>query len=274
ESLPADGVLRRRFAAAAKTLPLRPDRFEPFFADVRAARESQPLRLEDLEDTSFGLLARSLLLEQTDRWTALLPLSPPRQGPNPGTIDTAKVDHALAQSRVSDAVLLDLKEESDRLYRDYLYEAIRLSLGGAVAIAVVLVVALRSPARVLRISLPLFLSLVVVTAVLVLLGQQLTMLHLIGMMLTVAIGSNYCLFFDRLRYRDHPNPIPAPRMLFSLTLANLTTVSVFGLLALSEVPVLNAIGSMVAPGTFLALLVSAWYVPLGPDADRVVGEGR
>jgi predicted exporter len=274
ESLPADGELRRRFAAAAKTLPLRPDRFEPFFADVRVARESRPLQLEDLEGTSFGVVTRSLLQERAGRWTAVLLLTPPRRGPNPGTIDIAKVNHALAPPPVGDKVLLDLKEESDRLYRDYLQEAIRLSLGGVVAIALVLVVALRSPTRVLRTSLPLFSSLILVTATVVLCGRQLTMLHLIGMMLTVAIGSNYCLFFDRLRYRDDSNPIPAPRMLVSLTLANLTTVSVFGLLALSEVPVLNAIGSMVAPGTFLALLVSAWFVPLRSDADRVVEVGR
>jgi predicted exporter len=49
-------------------------------------------------------------------------------------------------------------------------------------------------------------------------------------------------------------------MLASLLLANLTTVVSFGLLALSTIPALSAIGIVVAPGALLALLLSAAFV--------------
>ena len=43
----------------------------------------------------------------------------------------------------------------------------------------------------------------------------------------------------------------------SLLLANATTVISFGLIALSKIPALAAIGHVVAPGALLALLLSA-----------------
>jgi predicted exporter len=43
----------------------------------------------------------------------------------------------------------------------------------------------------------------------------------------------------------------------SLLVANATTVVSFGILAFSTVPVLNALGSTVAPGALLALVFSA-----------------
>ena len=48
-----------------------------------------------------------------------------------------------------------------------------------------------------------------------------------------------------------------PLTVASLALANLCTVIGFGLLCFSGVPVLEALGTTVAPGAFLALLYAA-----------------
>ena len=53
----------------------------------------------------------------------------------------------------------------------------------------------------------------------------------------------------------------APLTLASLGIANLCTVIGFGLLSFSQVPVLEALGSTVAPGAFLALLFAAALTP-------------
>jgi predicted exporter len=79
----------------------------------------------------------------------------------------------------------------------------------------------------------------------------LTLLHLVGFLLVVAVGSNYALFFERA------GGAPAPRVLASIALANATTVIGFGVLATSSVPVLRAIGATVALGTLLALAFAA-----------------
>ena len=95
-----------------------------------------------------------------------------------------------------------------------------------------------------------------VAAGLALSGVQLTILHLVGMLLIVAVGSNYALFFDR-QSRVHAGSESVT--LASLAIANLSTVIGFGLLSFSHVPVLVALGATVAPGAFLALLFAAVF---------------
>ena len=102
--------------------------------------------------------------------------------------------------------------------------------------------------------LPLIASVLVVVAGLVLAGEPLILLHLVGLLLVVAVGSNYALFFVRA---DEDAEGPSPRTLASLLFANLTTLAGFGLLATSAVPVLHAIGVTVGPGAVLALLFAA-----------------
>ncbi len=250
-SLPETDELRRRLQAAVTGLPVRAERFEPFLADVAAARQRAPLTRADIEGTSLAQGVDALLVEAEGRWTALLPLrAPPATGQR---LDAAKVRAALAATGLAGVYFIDLKRESDRLYADYLQEAILLSLAGLAAIVGLLLLATRSPARVLRISLPLVMAVAVVIAGLVLAGQQLIILHLVGMLLIVAVGSNYALFFDRAAGAGSI----APRTLASMLLAVTTTVAGFGLLGLSSVPVLNAIGMTVGPGALLALLFSA-----------------
>ena len=144
-------------------------------------------------------------------------------------------------------------------------EAIRLSLYGLAAIAALLWLALRSALRAARVLAPLALSVLTVAAALALARRELTILHLVGMLLIVAVGSNYALFFDRdggargadARSPHAPPPDASPLTLASLGLANLCTVIGFGLLCFSGVPVLEALGSTVAPGTLLALVFAA-----------------
>jgi predicted exporter len=179
----------------------------------------------------------------------LLPLT----APEGGNIDAGPIRAAL--SAIPDVLFVDLKAESNRLYSGYLHEAIVLSLGGLVAIVALLLAVFRSPMRVLRIIAPLAAAVMTVTAGLNLFGQQMIILHLVGLLLVAAVGSNYALFFDR---PDPRTPI-LPRTLASMLFASLTTVAGFGLLAFSDVSILQALGVTVAPGVILALFYSAIF---------------
>ncbi len=150
---------------------------------------------------------------------------------------------------------LNLKEEADTLYGQYLHSAIRLCCGGLVAIALLLCIALRSFKRAALVLLPLALAALAVASGFALSHHPMNLLHLIGLLLIFAVGSNYALFFDRGAIQK--DSAIAARTLSSLLLANLTTTIAFGVLATSSVPVLSALGSTVAPGAFLALLFSA-----------------
>jgi predicted exporter len=261
-SLPGPAELRTNLKQAADGLPVRSERLQPFLEDVEATRHAALITARDMAGTSLGSGFEALILHSEDRWNALLPLHSAAAG---GDIDLARVAAALQAANVPQARVLDLKQESDSLYASYLSQAIHYSLAGLVALTVLLLIALRSPWRVLRVLLPLALAVLCVAALLVVAGVQLTILHLVGMLLIVAIGSNYALFFDRQGHSSQPGG--QPLTLASLVIANASTVIGFGLLSFSQVPVLVALGSTVAPGAFLALLFSAMLSAVNAHTD-------
>jgi predicted exporter len=257
-SLPPSEQLQSRLSQAVVGLPVRAPLFAPFLADVEASRSRPPLQPGDLEQTSMAMAVDALLLQQSrGGWTALLPLKAPK-----GTeIKADPIRNELAATGLPNVLFVDMKAESDRLYSGYLREATLLSLGGLVAIVLLLLAIFRSPQRVLRTMGPLLASVITVTAGLALAGQSLIILHLVGLLLVVAVGSNYALFFDR----PDPRVAVSHRTLASMLLANLTTVAGFGLLAFSNVSILQAMGATVAPGVILALVYAAIF-SRQPDA--------
>ena len=246
-ALPTTEKLRANLQQALSDLPFRADLFEPFLSDVATARNRAPLTPDDLHGTNLGLQTESLLVQRSDNWIAILPLR--------GVADVAPIQQVLTQQG-SHVVLLDLQQESDALYQTYVHEAIKLSAFGALAIVVLLLVNLRSMRRVLMVLLPLAAAVVITTAIVLTSGQKLLIFHLIGMLLAVAVGSNYSLFFDRESHAgDHDED--RRRTMISLLVANIATIIAFGMLAFSGVPLLAAIGETVAIGAFLSLLISA-----------------
>jgi len=255
-SLPAPAELAARLARVSTQLGLQSAALTPFLQQVAAARTAPALTREDLNGTSFALAVDALLWHDAAAWHAMLPLHAPAQA---GSIDLARVRQGLGASAPGTVLVLNIKQETDALYGSYLTEAMRLSLIGLGAIVLLLAATLRSGRRVAAVLAPLLLSVLCVVAGLVLAGIALTILHLIGMLLIVAVGSNYALFFDR-RATDRDQEA-LPLTLCSLLIANVCTVVGFGILAFSHVPVLSALGMTVGPGTALALLFATALAP-------------
>jgi predicted exporter len=243
-ALPEPADLRRNLQQALKGLPYRPEAFEPFLRDAAAARAMPPVDRNSLRDTNLALKVDTLLVRRGPGWAAMLPLR--------GVTDAAGIVREIGALSGAPAVLLDLKGESDRLYGDYRREALTHSLLGAAAIVALLFLGLRSPRRVFDVLAPLAAAVVITTGVLAA-GGQLSIFHLVGLLLVVAVGSNYSLFFDR-------HSLSGPdreRTVVSVVFACVSTIIGFGLLSFSSVPVLNAIGSTVGIGAALALVCSA-----------------
>ena len=254
-SLPDAPALRERLAAALEGLPLRASRLEPFIEEVRRAREAAPLTRGSFAGTALDMALDGLLYaDGAGRWTAIIGLrGAVREGATEG-IDAGAVREAVRAANVPGAIVVDLKVEADRLYSGYLHQALTLCGAGVVAVVLLLGGALRSVRRVLRVLVPLAATVLVVAAAHALVGTRLTVPHLIGLVLVVAIGSNYALFFDSLAARHEP---AANRTYASLGLASLTTVTEFGVLSSSSIPVLHAIGTTVALGALLSLAFCA-----------------
>ena len=243
DALPDTPALRSSLSQALRGLPYRPEIFEPFFRDVVAARGMPFMTRDSLAGTRLALKVDALLVRRERGWAAMLPLR--------GVTDANAVARRLAAQ--PGAVLLDLKGESEQLYRGYRAEALVHTLLGAAAIVALLFASLRSPRRVFDVLAPLVAAVVVTACALVLAGYRLSIFHLVGLLLVVAVGSNYSLFFDRRA----PSGGDRGRTIVSLLFACITTVIGFGLLAFSSVPVLHAIGSTVGMGAILALVFSA-----------------
>ena len=242
-AIPEPAVLRENLRQAANELPFRPELFEPFLTDAAAAKTQSPIGRASLQGTSLGLKLDSLLVKRANGWAAMLPLR--------GVADPAALGKEI--SSLPNAVLLDLKYESDHLYQTYRHEAIKYSLLGALAIIVLLFASLRSLRRVIGVLAPLIAAVAITAAILAAFGYKLSIFHLVGLLLVVAVGSNYSLFFDR-QFSDEQG---RERMIVSLLFANIATVIGFGLLSFSSVPVLNAIGMTVGVGAVLSLVFSA-----------------
>jgi predicted exporter len=261
-ALPDPAVLRANLERALAGLPYRREVFEAFLKDAAATKEMPFIERGSLRGTRLALRLESLLGSRYDGWVAMLPLR--------GVTDAAGIARRIAAPPGARAVMLDLKGESDRLYRTYRTEALTYSLAGAAAIVLLLLASLRSPQRVFVVLAPLTAAVLVTAGALVLAGFQLSIFHLVGLLLVVAVGSNYSLFFDR----QAPSGWDRERTIVSLLFANVTTLIGFGLLAFSGVPVLHDIGLTVGMGALLALVFSAILSRHDGEGTARAAEGR
>lgn len=253
-ALPKQDILHDNLAQALAGLPFAPQVFSPFLDDVAAARVAPLLRRDSLAGTALAFKLDSLLLARNDQWIATMPLS--------GVTEPEHIMATLASRGLSgQASLLDLKAESDRLLERYRHESLVLASLGSIVIAALLLIHFRSFRQCAVVLMPLVVALIITIAILILEHGQLSLFNVFGFLLVVAVGSNYCLFFQRGdMHGDHGG-----RTATSLLVANICTVIGFGALSISRIPVLFDLGSTVAIGTALSLVAAAILAPgLGP----------
>ena len=244
-ALPIEASLRRTLREATRDLPFRKGLFEPFVADVVTARTSAPLGPADFQGTALGVRLSSLLFQQGTQWVALLPLR--------GVINETTLAQWVSRLNDSQVHYLDLKVSSNQLINRYRDEALKLLVWGAAAIVLVLVLGLHSMRVVLRVLLSVAAGVIGVVMLLLVFDQRLSLFHLVALLLVAGIGLDYGLFFNRV-YQERAERERTAR---ALAVCAATTMSVFGVLAVSETPVLNAIGTTTATGAILCLVLSA-----------------
>ena len=246
-TLPPADLLRTRLHDAMRGLPFRQGLFEPFIADVTAARHATPLTLADFRDTALELRLQALLFAQQGQWVGLIPLR--------GVADDAKLKAWVTQLNDAGVRYVDLKQAANRLVNLYRDRALLPLTWGAGAIVFVLLLGLRSLRGVLRVLLPVAAAVTGVVVLLLALGQPLSVFHLVALLLVVGVGLDYGLFFNRTTSDDTERE----QTVRALAVCGISTTLVFGLLAFSQTPVLHAIGSTVAIGVILCFLLAAVF---------------
>ncbi|MDB5396966.1 MAG: hypothetical protein JWM91_4472 [Rhodospirillales bacterium] len=258
-ALPDQKTLAENLAQASNGLPFRPETFAPFLADIETVRQAAPLTRSSLTGPALSLKLDSLLIQRPGMWAAVMPLL--------DVADPNRIADILAKTIAQPGAtvkLLDLETASNRLLHQYRREALLLASLGSLVIAAVLLVHFRSISQTFVVLAPLGAAVIMTVAVLTLNGHRLSIFNLFGLLLVVAVGSNYCLFFQRGGMVGEDGE----RTAVSLLLANICTVLGFGVLSLSGIPVLYGIGGTVAIGTALSLVAAAI---LTSDMGRTAG---
>ncbi len=237
-ALPDPVPLVAAVETARQGLPFRAGLFEPFLRDVEASRALAPLTPSAVADTVVGTRLSALLRPHGDGWLGLVPLY--------AVQDEAALLHWTAQAAPA-VQYLNLRLAADQMVERFLRGAGGYLLAGVVLILLLLGAGLRDAARLARVVLPVLTALALTAALLHVLGAQLSLFHLVALLLVLGLGIDYGLFFAR--------PVAAEeyaRTGHAVTVCAISTASVFGILALSQIPVLHAIGSTVALGVVLS----------------------
>ncbi|MDI1250683.1 MAG: MMPL family transporter [Lacunisphaera sp.] len=224
--------LRTALAAAG----FEAEAFVPFFAayarHAQAATADDPTRsLAALQAKLIGPVGLLLHAGRPLSWFVTLASAAPDAAPPPGT------------RTVSASQLQSL----NRIFARYRQSALWLSLTGLaiVGTGVLLSYGWRDGARIFAIPCGACLGLFGLFGWF---GHPLNMFHLLGAFLGVCLTHNYSIFSATSAYRHEPPPV-------SVLLSALTTAASFGVLALSGIPVVRALGSTVALMVIIALLV-------------------
>ncbi|MCB1776466.1 MAG: MMPL family transporter [Candidatus Competibacteraceae bacterium] len=248
DALPTPAILATRLESALEGLPFKPGLFAPFLDAVNTTRTALPITPEDLRGTLLATRVDALLSPDARGWTALLPLS--------GVRDPGALAASLPDWPDSHAYYLDLRAETSRLVAGFREQAlIRLGWGALLIIGVVWI-GLRSWRRTIAALLPVWLGLIVDVAALLALGERLTLFHLVSLLLVFGIGVDYGLFFSR----PAVDAAARRRTLHALLVCCGSALTVFGLLSVSTLPALRAIGLTVSLGvaaSFVAALLAA-----------------
>jgi predicted exporter len=258
QALPAPDELRIRLQAALVDSNFIPAAFEPFIADVAAARTRAPLTLADFAGTGLGQRLASQVSVRDGGASVLVTLR--------GVSDAGALRAAV--EAVPGAMLVDLRDDVQALIGSYRQRAMLAAAGGLLLIVALLAWRVGDRRAVMRITLALGVAVAVTAAILVLTQGALTLFHLVALLLVVGVGTNYALFFGTLA-RD-ADESGATRV--SVLLCAVSTVTAFALLATSATPVLHMIGLTVAMGavaSFIASIVLAAPPAVPPAADSL-----
>ncbi len=230
------------FEAGAAAAALEPAAFATFLEALEDERDNNGFATFTAlrDEPALRGAVDNLFFEHADGWVSLVFLR--------GLTDREAVMAALQS--VPQAALLDLKLASENLVADYRSRLVTLLLIALAVIALMLGVRLS-----LRESLWLLLNAVAAMAFaaacsVVWLGG-LSLFNLIALILVTGLGLDYVLFYGRERPRTDDRATAS-----AVLICAVSSLLVFGILSLSEIPVLRSIGATVAAGVIAAYLLA------------------
>lgn len=253
-ALPDPETLRAALGEAGAGLPFRPGAFAPFLAAVEESRAGlPPLTPQALAEGAPTLAARlaPLLVRHgaAEAWGIALAR---------GVADPAALAGAIARIGDPAILLVDVKAETEGLLAAYGRATILWAFAG-LGLVLLLLAAGLGPLRAGLVALPVLGAELVTLAVLVWIGEELTLFHMASLLLLAGLAMDYSLFLRRAA--TGPEGGRDDETLGAVLTCAVSTLLTFGLLALCQTPVLHGIGLTVSIGVAAAFLLACGLAP-------------
>jgi predicted exporter len=218
----------------------RPGAFEAFEAAI-SNPSVPPLRIEDIAASPLARVLDSLV-ELENRWAVVTLL----RGVHSGSAITT------ALGGLEGVRYVDQKEIISDLYRSYRQSTTRMVAIGSIVVLFVLLLRYRSLSRALLAFLPAALGAMCTLGIFGLFGVAVNVASAVSLLVVLGMGVDYGIFAVDCSTRAANQGAT----LSSLLVSCVTSIFVFGILALSEQPVLRAIGLTTGVGVMLALMLA------------------
>jgi predicted exporter len=251
ELVSADSTIYPRLDAAFVAEGFRPGAFRAF-GEALAERPPAPLTLDDLETSPLAEFLTPFVFPLGDQIAVVSYLRDLRS------------PEAL-RARLSDlegVYLLDQGAFVNEIYREFRVNTLQqIGVGGAL-VGLILLIRYRHWRRALVSFAPAVIVAIVLLSILAISGVRANLLHAMSLIMVMGMGVDYGVFLvDSAGDRE-----ALGATMLSLLMSCLTTVFVFGTLALSSQPSLRAIGVTTGLGILLCyLLAPVTLAALGSD---------
>jgi predicted exporter len=243
-AIPAEPLLRTNINAALSEANMKAQIFEPFITDLQNARSMPLMDIDYYKNTIVDRLLNSQIVQSADGFNALILIH--------GVKSPEVIKQKISTSNLSGVSLLDLRHDVEILVATYRENAMNAALLGGLGIILILIYQLRQLKAVMSMVATLFSTIVLTTAIVLLVNGYLNVFNLVSLLLVAGVASNYTLFFATLS----SDPRERQRSTFSVMLAASATFVGFATLACSTTPVLATIGLTVAVGAIVGLIAS------------------
>ncbi len=239
--LRADPSAPERVVSGLATAGFRPLAFEPFLDDF-AHPPPQPLTLAAVSQSPLGDLVRPFVADL---------------GGQTGILTFVRGVHSPdALRRLVDAIpgahYFDQQEFIGRTYARVRERTLEAVTAGLLAMFVLVFLKYRSARRTLAAGLPAVLAAATTLAILGLLGVTANLLHVVALLFVVSAGEDYAVFL----IESSVDPAWLEASAVSVALCCFAAVLGFGLLGLSEMPALRAVGLTTGVGVLLSLALA------------------
>jgi len=241
-NLPDSIVLEQNVKKALEKSHFSAKSFNIFRKEVEESKLLAPLDKKNLNGTLLGRQLSAMLFKNQNEWFGIIRFI--------GVKDKVALSKRLENLDDQDIKYLNIKEVSQSIVNGFRDEALILIAIGLVIIFITLIIGLRDNQRLIRVCFIVGAALTFNILTLNILGQALSIFHLISLLLVLGLGLDYSLFFTR---RGDNKEIQA-RTSYGMLVCFGSTALVFGMLALSNIPVLRAIGLTVLIGVSFCFL--------------------